>query len=56
MTVATRTDGTSDYAFVMNFTPCDRTVTLSGRDFATGEEVSAFTLPPHGWRILVNRA
>ena len=56
VTAVTRTDGASDYVFVMNFTPCDRTVTLSGRDFATGEEVSAFTLPPHGWRILVSRA
>ena len=53
VTAATRTDGAANYVFVMNFTPCDRTVTLSGRDFATGEAVSTFTLPPHGWRIVV---
>ncbi|MGN1249220.1 MAG: beta-galactosidase [Candidatus Spyradocola sp.] len=53
VTVATRTDGAANYAFVMNFTPYDRTVTLPGRDFATREAVSEFTLPPHGWRIVV---
>ena len=53
VTAATRTDGAANYVFVMNFTPCDRTVTLPGRDFATGEAVSTFTLPPHGWRIVV---
>ena len=49
---ATRTDGKEAFTFVMNFTPDDKSVTIEGRDFFTGEELASFTLPPHGCRIV----
>ena len=49
---ATRTDGKEAFTFVMNFTPDDKSVTIEGRDFFTGEELASFTLPPLGCRIV----
>lgn len=56
VTAAARTDGETEYVFVMNFTPCDKSVTMEGVDFNTNEAVSTFTLPAHGYRILVKKA
>ena len=56
VTAAARTDGETEYVFVMNFTPCDKSVTMEGVDFNTNEALSAFTLPAHGYRILVKKA
>lgn len=52
VTVATRADDGAQYAFVMNFTPCDKDVTVPGQDFFTGEKLDRFTLPAHGYRIV----
>ncbi|MGI5885588.1 MAG: beta-galactosidase [Candidatus Spyradocola sp.] len=56
VTIATRTDGETNYAFVLNFAPEARQVKLTGADFFTGEEVSDFALPAHGFRILKTQA
>ena len=52
VTVATRTDGETNYAFALNFAPEAREVELAGTDFFTGEAVERFTLPAHGFRIV----
>ncbi len=56
VTVATRTDGETNYAFVLNFAPEARHVEIAGADFFTGEEVTACELPAHGWRLLRQKA
>ena len=53
VTVTSRSDGKKVYSFVMNFAPCDKSVTLEGTDFFTGEKTAEFDLPAHGVRVVV---
>ncbi|SDD37438.1 beta-galactosidase [Paenibacillus sp. UNCCL117] len=56
VTAQVRSDGTSDYVFVLNFAGAERVVKLDGRDYAdvlSGETAEAeLRLEPYGLRVL----
>jgi len=52
VTAQHRTDGEKTFTFVMNFAPCDKTVTVPGMDLSTGEYAESFELPAHAVKIL----